>query len=103
MSYPMVNAVQWGIPGWPNIHASYSPVFPRAVPWSLLPQGAFLIAGDGAVPRVRRSGEHRHVECGGDALGDDFLHQGEPEAWPGKDPDAVVNLVGERAREPEAA
>src|SRR5579862_6289553 len=28
MSYPIVNAVQWGMLPWPNIHALYKPVSP---------------------------------------------------------------------------
>ena len=41
------------------------------------------------------------VERGGDALGDDLLEQGIPEARAGKDPDAVVDLMRERTRQPE--
>src|ERR1051326_3996036 len=98
MSYPIVNPVQLGYAA----AAEHPLVVQAGLPeqrLGLLPQRTFLAGRDGPVPRVRRPWERRYVERGGDALGDELLEQGAPEARPGEDPDAVVNLMGERARQ----
>jgi hypothetical protein len=45
--------------------------------------------------------EGRFVEHGRDALSDHLGEQGDPDARPGQDPDAVVDPMGQRSRQPE--
>ena len=67
----------------------------------LVPESAFPGGRDGLAPGGRRPREGGLIQCGRDAFADGLLEQGRPDAGPGENPDAVVDLVGQVTREPE--
>src|SRR5580692_6297790 len=94
----MVNPVQCGMPGLPNIHTSYRPpswrsswaVFHRVHSWLGEMARSHGFGGPGKAASSNTDEMPSEMTCGSRVV-----------PIPGQDPDAVVDLMGQRPRQPE--